>query len=106
MWSRASAVLALATLTVVAACDNNTAPKKAGPPAKLSVVSGDMQEGTVGQELADPLVVQVTDAAGTPVRGQLVNFRVTKGGGSVFAGANLTDANGIAKERWTLGTST
>lgn len=73
-------------------------------PAEVLVVSGDLQTGTVGQELAQPLVVQVVDDAGKPVRDQLVNFRVTRGGGSVFAGSAITNRDGIAQERWTLGT--
>ena len=70
----------------------------------MQIVSGDVQAGTVGTELAQPLVVKVLDAAGTPVSGQLVNFRVTAGGGSVFAGAAITSSSGVARERWTLGT--
>ena len=38
------------------------------------------------------------------MRDQLVNFRVIAGGGSVFAGSALTNKDGIAQERWTLGT--
>jgi hypothetical protein len=73
-------------------------------PAAVLVVSGDLQTGTVGQELPQPLVVKVVDDAGRPVRDQLVNFRVTHGGGSVFAGSAITNREGIAQERWTLGT--
>jgi hypothetical protein len=72
-------------------------------PARLLVLSGDLQTGTVGTELPQPLVVKVVDDAGKPVRDQLVNFRVTAGGGSVFAGSAITNKNGIAQERWTLG---
>jgi hypothetical protein len=67
------------------------------------VVAGDAQSGTVGAELPDPLVVKVVDEDGKPVRGQVVNFRVVSGGGSVFAGSALTNKDGIAQERWTLG---
>jgi hypothetical protein len=73
-------------------------------PAAVLVVSGDLQTAPVGQELPQPLVVKVVDEAGRPVRDQLVNFRVTRGGGSVFAGSALTNKDGIAQERWTLGT--
>jgi hypothetical protein len=75
-----------------------------GPPASLTIVSGDQQQAIVGTELANPLVVKVLDANGNPVQGQTINFRVTAGGGSVFAGASSTNADGIAQERWTLGT--
>lgn len=73
-------------------------------PAAVLVVSGDLQTGTAGQELAQPLVVRVVDDAGKPVRGQIVSFVVTAGGGRVFAGAAQTNRDGVAQERWTLGT--
>src|SRR5688500_17550568 len=75
-------------------------------PASLDIVSGDEQDGVVGTELSNPLVVRVEDANGMPIIGQLVNFRITSGGGSVFAGSGLTNALGIVQDRWTLGTST
>lgn len=75
-----------------------------GRAADMLVVSGAAQTGTVGQELANALVVRGVDANGDPMRGQIVNFHVTSGGGSVFAGAAITDADGLARERWTLGT--
>ena len=87
-------------------CDDGTSPELPGPPAVLVLVSGDEQADTVGQELPGALVVRVEDADGDPVPGQLVNFVVTAGGGSVFAGSALTNADGEARERWTLGTST
>lgn len=70
----------------------------------MEIVDGDEQEGRAGAELPEPLVVRVTDDDGNPVPNQHVNWRVTAGGGSVFAGAGLTNANGEARERWTLGT--
>ena len=73
-------------------------------PAQVLVVSGDLQTGTAGQELPQPLVVKVVDDAGRLLRNQLVNFRVTRGGGSVFAGSAITNRDGVAQERWTLGT--
>jgi alpha-tubulin suppressor-like RCC1 family protein len=73
-------------------------------PARVEVVSGDLQSDTVGKEVAQPLVVRVVDERNRPVKNQLVNFVVTAGGGSVFAGAAITNADGEARERWTLGT--
>jgi len=72
----------------------------------MAIVSGNGQTGTVGHDLPKPLVVLVRDAQDNPVPNQVVNFVITAGGGSVFAGANSTNADGIAQERWTLGTST
>lgn len=74
-----------------------------GAPASLIIVSGDVQEGFAGEELPAPLVVEVTDSLDQPIPQQLINFVVTSGGGSVFAGAALTNAQGRAQERWTLG---
>jgi hypothetical protein len=72
--------------------------------ARLDVVSGDSQLGVVGVELPSPLVVRVTDSHGNGIAGQAVAFRVIAGGGSVFGGTANTDLQGIARERWTLGT--
>lgn len=74
-----------------------------GPPAQLLIVSGNQQTYYSLAELPNPIVVKVVDANGQPVPGQLVNFVVTQGGGSVFAGAALTNDTGVAQERWTLG---
>src|SRR5690606_25560734 len=49
------------------------------------------------------LVVRVTDGEGQPIGNQIVNFRVTAGGGSAFGGTALTNGEGLAQERWTLG---
>jgi len=96
------ALAAIALLALVSACagDDATAP---GPTATLDVVSGNTQTGPINTELPQPLVVRVTDASGHPVQGQIVNFRVTSGGGSMFAGAGSTNAQGIVQDRWTLG---
>jgi len=70
----------------------------------LLIVSGDNQTGPAGMELPLPLVVKATGPTGLPLKGQVVNFVVTAGGGRVFAGAAVTNAQGIAREYWTLGT--
>ena len=80
-----------------------TAPDVADAGMKLRIVSGEAQSGLVGTELPQPLVVQALTSAGVALAGQIVNFRVVEGGGSVFAGASITDANGYAREWWTLG---
>ena len=69
----------------------------------MIVVSGQEQQGAVNVELPNPVVVKVTDEDGNAIPGQIVNFRIVDGGGSVFAGAAVTNANGLAQERWTLG---
>jgi len=69
----------------------------------LQIVSGNTQSGIAGEELADAVVVRVSDSSGQPVAGQIINFHVTAGNGTVFAGTALSDASGEARERWTLG---
>ena len=102
---RSVGAVALAmTGALLVACSDSSGTDDGGPPASMEVVGGNGQQGVVGEELADPLVVKVTDDRGRPVRGQLVNWRVTAGGGSVFAGSALTNREGVAQERWTLGT--
>lgn len=72
----------------------------------LSIESGEGQTGLPGQPLPGPVVVRVERIQGkraVPESGVLVNFVVTQGGGSVYAGAGLTDGDGIASDWWTLG---
>ena len=90
---------------VVYACTESPSGPPNRIPAFLDVVSGGDQSGTVGEELTQPLVVRVRNSDDQPVAGQIVNFRVVKGGGTVFAGTAITNADGLAQERWTLGTS-
>src|ERR1700694_5447263 len=100
-------VATLLCTTAVAGCGGGSPSGASGAtnlrPSALLVVAGDTQVGTAGTELPTALIVKVVDANNQPVASQIVNFRVTQGGGSVFAGASLTNADGIAKERWTLG---
>ncbi|HEV7586996.1 MAG TPA: Ig-like domain-containing protein [Longimicrobium sp.] len=98
-----AATLALA-VAALPACSDSTG-SKAGPAAHVDVVSGNAQSGPAGTELPQPVVVKVTDAQGRPVQGQVVSFVVTGGGGHVFAGSGATDGQGLAQERWTLGTA-
>lgn len=74
--------------------------------ATVDIVDGDDQSGIVGRELPEALRVVALNGDGSPLPGQVLNFRVVSGGGSVFAGAASTNADGVAQERWTLGTST
>lgn len=94
-----------AALAAFYGCSDQGPKKLDLTPASMDIVSGQEQSGRVAEELGNPIVVRVLNAAGDPVPGQVVNFRVVKGEGSVFAGAALTDADGMAQERWTLGKS-
>lgn len=70
----------------------------------LSVIAGADQADTVMKELGEAVVVQTTDSkTQAAVSGVLVNFVVTAGGGTVFAGSAISNGNGEARERWFLG---
>jgi plastocyanin len=71
--------------------------------AKASSNNGDAQSGTVGQPLATPLSVVVTEG-GSASSGATVAWSTTASGGSVDPASAVTDANGIASSTWTLGT--
>src|SRR5688572_15771753 len=98
----------LAGLALVLSCGDPSGPGelKPGPLADVVIIDGDEQQAVVGTELPEPLRVRAVDAENRPIAGQIVNFRVVSGGGSVFAGAGLTNEDGVAQERWTLGTTT
>lgn len=101
---RAAACAKLVLLAVVLSCsDTASPPDKFDDQISLDVLSGGNQTALEYTELAQPIVVQVKNAKGKGVAGQIVNFRVVQGGGSVYAGATLTDGNGIAKDWWTIG---
>ena len=72
-------------------------------PQTLTKVSGDGQEGQVGEQLAKPFVVSVLDQDGSAFAGAVVTFSITAGGGTLSAATVTTDANGRAATRLTLG---
>jgi Bacterial Ig-like domain (group 1). len=75
----------------------------AGAAATLEPVSGDGQAALVGTSVADPLVVRARDAQGNPVAGIAVAWVIGSGGGSLSPQTSLTDDQGLASTRWTLG---
>jgi plastocyanin len=98
--------LALGLGIGIAACGGggggNTTPSTTAI-AKASAGSGDAQTGVVGQALAQPLRVVVTDA-GAASAGATVTWSTTAAGASLNPTSAVTDANGIASSAWTLGT--
>jgi adhesin/invasin len=91
----------LGSLAVSCGGDELTLPNE-GQPAELVVVRGDEQNGTVGQALADSLVVQVRDRFGNAVGGVEVSW-TAEFGGSVDPAASVTDAGGRAGTQRILG---
>lgn len=97
--------LAIGSLSACASGDDGMEP----PPPDLQAAaivkaSGDNQSGTVGADLADPIVVQVNDQFGDPFSGATVGFAVAQGGGSVATASATTGNDGRASTAWTLGT--
>jgi len=77
-----------------------------GTPRSINGASGDNQAGGVGEPLARPLVVFVTDSGQNPVAGAAVTFEVVAGGGSIGGDSEavvLTDSDGLAGAELTLG---
>jgi hypothetical protein len=97
-------VVTAVLLLAIPACQEQPTDVEASGHLQLLVVSGEGQKGPSFTQLTEPIVVRVVRGdtpAGVP--NQIVNFVVTEGGGSVFAGAAITDHQGYAAERWTLG---
>jgi Leishmanolysin/Bacterial Ig-like domain (group 1)/Bacterial Ig-like domain (group 2) len=71
-------------------------------PTQMVKISGDGPTGTSGVALAEPLVVEVEDALGTPVAGATVTF-TTIGGGALSPATAITGTNGRASTSLTPG---
>lgn len=72
------------------------------PPAALVIVSGNNQQGRLGQVLAQPLVIRLVDQNGALIPGVAVQWRVTKGDATLDPASGVTDAKGEASTRVTL----
>lgn len=102
--------LTVALIVGLAACEDFAAPTESdtGSPVggdgqfTLQKVSGDAQTGNPGQELADPYVVRVVDAAGGAVPGVPVAFAIQQGGGALSSSVVQTDSSGTASVTATL----
>jgi plastocyanin len=72
------------------------------PTTIISKVAGDAQDGTVGQPLANPVQVLVTEN-NTPLAGATVTWSTTLTEGILTPASGPTDGNGLASTEWTLG---
>jgi hypothetical protein len=95
---------ALIVTALLAGCSEKTAPE-APQPAAIGTAASLPVNGVAGESLADSVRVRVTDSRGRPVSGVSVAFAVQGGGGAAAPGTSLTDGDGVARTRWTLGTS-
>lgn len=86
--------------------DSLTVPSE-GLPSEIAIAGGNGQLGIVGQPLADPLAVRLTDSKDRPVSGQKVEFRVVTGGSSAGLSPDTATTNndGTARSQWVLGGS-
>jgi hypothetical protein len=75
----------------------------AGAPTAVVVMSGDAQRGAAGAALAQAIVVRVVDANGSGVANS--SIQLAPSSGSVPDSVLTTDAQGVAKVRWTMGRS-
>lgn len=89
-------------LAGLAACGQDLSLPNQGEPSEIVAVRGDRQSGTIGQPLADSLVVRVLDVFGAPVAGTEVTW--TPGvGGSVNPDTSVTSSDGQAATERVLG---
>ncbi len=98
-------VAAATGMLLLAGCSADlTLPGSPPPGLAVAVVQGDGQTGTVGDTLAQPVVVVVKTDAGQPIPGRRVAFVPTQAG-EFDPDTAVTDAVGQAQARWVLGTT-
>ncbi len=100
-------MLAITAAVLLAACAGSETPTtgvEIVPTIRL-VAGVDSQRATVATALPQPIRVRITDQDSQPVVGFDVGWNVTAGGGTVDSIVSATDANGIARVTWTLGTT-
>jgi alpha-tubulin suppressor-like RCC1 family protein len=99
----AGAQTAIASVTGLAPL-SFTATARAGTPQTMTV-TGNNQSGSPGAPLADSLRVRLLDQFGNPVSGVTILWTPLAGSGSVSPSTSVTDVNGRAGTRWTLGST-
>jgi hypothetical protein len=109
LWKLGTVAGATQTLQFTAAggtnpSDSISAIARPGPPAGIIAESGHLQSAVVGSLLPNDLVARVIDGYGNPVPDVVVTFTVTQGGGTGNPAVRITDSQGRASTRWTLGT--
>lgn len=94
------AVLAVAAILLTACGDDPQVPSASTPTVAAALT------GRVGVVLQQEPSVRVTDKKGKNIKGLLVRWRVTSGGGKVSTDTSRTDAGGLALSGgWILGTT-
>jgi hypothetical protein len=96
------------SLAVTLGCAGDLAlPTSSGEGVDLSILGGNGQTGTVGQELPEPLVVGV-ELGGAPVEGHRIAFVVAgdPAAGRLDPDTAVSGPDGRAIARWVLGSET
>lgn len=89
-------------LAVLTAC-GETGPSEQIAPAAITNVTGAPLQGPAGDVLSERVVVRVVDADNDPLPGVTVTFAVSAAGASVNPATAVTNSDGEASTRWTLG---
>lgn len=79
-----------------------TAVVGTGPASALVKLTPDSAASVGSTRL---LSVRVTDAGGSPVRAQTVNWAVAQGNGTLSAPSSVSDVAGVASVSWTIGSA-
>ena len=98
--SRLRALLGALAVTTSIGCGDSNGVGPAGSPT-VRIVSGNGQTAEVGLVLPSPLVVGLRDTRGRAMVGTTIRFFDEL---RVVRDSAITDANGLATIRWTLGT--
>src|SRR5688572_1231093 len=91
----------ITALAFLAAC-GESGPSEQIPPAAINNVTGVPLQGPAGDVLSERVIVRVVDAASNPLPGVTVTFTAAAGG-SVSPATSVTNDDGEASTRWTLG---
>ena len=75
------------------------------PAAEQIALVGGEQRAAAGRQLDQPVEVRVWSRGGTPLENAIVRFYPLFGSGSVEHEEVVTDGTGVARTRWTLGST-
>lgn len=93
-----------ALLLLAVACGGDSSGPPALQPASFAVIEGAAQLDTVGRELKDMIAVRVIDTDGATAVPNIPITWTPLDGGQVFAAVVFSGSDGIARQRYTLGT--
>lgn len=98
----AAGSVVLSVLVSSQACKGSTEPEPVVIPASMVRLTSD-GEGFVNEPITDLLAVLLLDSAGAPVANANVTWTPVNGGGQFSPVTSRSDAQGVAKSRFTLG---